>query len=319
MISPKIFNTFSILFSIFLRFAKKHKLIFKRIIQIVLVGTIFFFLARNLYQNWNDLSSYNLKINYYLMTFSFCLALVNPFFFSIGWNIILGQYGASIGLTKSFKILFLSNLGKYLPGKVWLFLGNAYLCGKEGISAGQSSASIATQVVLQTSSGLAIFFTTLIFWPKILSSKSYLLFIVIIPIGLISLHPSVMNKILNFVLRKMRKEPIIISLRYQTILLLFLFWCGLWILSGISQYLLLCSIYRIPIERLPVLIGVHSFSSIAGFLSILAPAGLGVTEGVATGLLSFYFPVTISTIYVLLSRVLRTLADIIYAFIAYRL
>lgn len=62
--------------------------------------------------------------------------------------------------------------------------------------------------------------------------------------------------------------------------------------------------------------GIFAVAWVAGFLSPVAPSGLGVMEGSSTFLLSRHCPVHVAAVIALWTRVARTAADLVCAGIA---
>jgi len=290
------------------------KKIIKRILQVLLIVVIFYFLARNLYLNWNKIVQYDWNINYYFLTYSFVLFVVGSILIALGWNLILRVLGGRLGCKRALKIFFITDLAKYVPGKVWTIVGKVYLCAKEGIPIAKTSASVVIQPLIQVIAGILIFLLSLPFWTKTNDFMNQLYFFFpLIPIGLIVLHPAIMTKLLNFVLTRLKQKPVELNIKYKDILLILLLWCGLWILTGIASYFLIISIYSFPVSQLPVVIGIFS---IAGISQFLTPSGIGVLEGVLTVLLGLYVPVHIAIFIALLARVWKTATELVCVAIA---
>jgi len=286
-----------------------RKRIIRRTLQILLIGVIFYFLAKNLYVNWEKIGKYDWTINYYFLTYSFVLLIAGSILMALGWNLILRALGGRLGYKRALKIFFITDLAKYVPGKVWTMVGKVYLCGKEGIPIAKTSASVVIQPLIQVIAGILMFLVSLPFWTKTndFVNKLYFFF-PLIPLGLILLYPAVMSKPLNFVLVKLKQEPIELNIKYRAILLILLFWCGLWTLAGVTYYFLIISVHAFPVSRLPVTIGIFS---IAGVSQFLTPSGIGVLEGVLTVLLGLYLPVPMAILIALLARVWKTVAELV--------
>jgi len=294
-----------------------RKRVIKRTLQVSLIVVIFYFLAKNLYVNWNKIVEYDWNINYYFLTSSFILLIAGSFLIALGWNLILRLLGGKLGYKKAFKIFFITDLAKYIPGKVWTVVGKVYLCAKEGIPIGKTSASVVVQPLIQVIAGISMFLVSLPFWTKTNDFMNKLYFLSpLIPIGLILLHPSIMTKLLNFVLSRLRQKPVELNIKYRDMLLILLLWCGLWALAGLTYYFLIISVHSFPVSRLPVAIGIFS---IAGVSQFLTPSGIGVLEGVLTVLLGLYFPVPVAILIALLARVWKTTAELVCLAIAVKL
>jgi hypothetical protein len=286
-----------------------RKGVIKRILQALLIAVIFYFLARNLYINWNKILEYDWNVNYYFLVFSLVLSIVGAFLIALGWNLILRVLGGRLTYKKALKIFFITDLAKYIPGKVWTMLGKVYLCKKEGIPVARTSASVVIQPLIQVVSGLLIFLLSLPFWTRTSDFVNNLYFFFpLIPLGLVLLYPAIITKLLNFVLIKLRQKPIELRIKYRDILLILLLWCGLWILAGVTYYSLIIAVHPFPISLLPVTMGIFA---IAGVSQFLTPSGIGVLEGMLTLLLSLYFPVPVAILIALLARVWKTVTELV--------
>ncbi len=286
-----------------------RKKVIKRILQVLLIGVIFYFLAKNLYVNWNEIVKYDWDINYYFLTYSLLLLMVGSILMALGWNLILRVLGGRLTYKKALKIFFITDLAKYVPGKVWTMVGKVYLCKKEGIPVATTSASVFIQPLMQVVAGILMFLVSLPFWTKSNDFVNKLYFLLpLIPIGLIMLHPAIMVRLLNFVLTKFKQEPIELHIKYRHILLILLLWCGLWVLTGVTYYFLIIAVHPFPISRLPVTIGIFA---IAGISQFLTPSGIGVLEGVLTVLLGLYLPVPVAILIALLARAWKTVAELV--------
>jgi len=286
-----------------------RKGVIKRILQILAVAVIFYFLARNLYANWNKILEYDWEVSYYFLASSLVLSIVGSFLIALGWNLILRVLGGRLAYKRALKIFFITDLAKYVPGKVWTMVGKVYLCAKEGIPVARTSASVVIQPLVQVISGMLMFLVSLPFWTKTSDFVNKLYFFLpLIPIGLIVLYPTIMSRALNFALKRLKHDPVAFNIKYGDILLILLLWCGLWILSGVTYYLLIIGIHSIPLSLLPVIIGIFS---IAGVSQFLTPSGIGVLEGVLAVLLGLYLPVHIAILVALLARVWKTVTELV--------
>lgn len=289
--------------------AQGKKRIIKRILQVILIAVIFYFLARNLYINWNKIAEYNWRINYYFLVFSWLLSVGGGFLIALGWNLILRVLGGRLSHKRALKIFFITDLAKYIPGKVWTMVGKVYMCKEEGVPVAVTSTSVVIQPLIQVISGLLIFLLSLPFWTKTSDFINNLyFFFLLIPLGLLLLHPAIMTRPLNFVLRKLKQKPIELKIKYSHILSILLLWCGLWVLTGITYYFLIISVHPFPLLNLPVTIGIFA---IAGVSQFLTPSGIGVLEGMLTVLLGLYFPIPVAILIALLVRVWKTVSELV--------
>lgn len=290
----------------------------QRGLQVVIVVLIFSFLFRNLYFHWSEISTYDWSLDYPAFAIACFLMLLNSSFYAYLWKLILVRLGNPLSYRKSFRIFFLSQLGRYIPGKIWGILGLVYLSGKEGITQAVSGASIILQLVLQVVSGVILFILTLPFWREIPALGGLYPVLVFFPLGLLFLHPFFLRRGFNFALRLVGQKPVDINWRYGYLLGQLALWGGFWVIHGLASYHLIKAVSNSS-PPLPVVTGIFAIAWVAGFVSLLTPSGLGVMEGTLTLLLGLYLPLYMATIIALLTRLLRTAGDLICAAIAWKL
>jgi uncharacterized membrane protein YbhN (UPF0104 family) len=295
------------------------KAVFSRVAGGAIVLLIFGFMFRSLYLEWGQIVAYRWNLDCISLVVASSLMLSAAALYAYLWRLILQGLGASLTYRKSYRIFFLSQLGRYIPGKVWSILGLVYLSEQEGIPKVISGASVTLQLLLQVVSGVVVFAVTLPLWGNADSVAGNLALLALFPIGLILLHPALVKRGLNLALRLSRQPEIEVSWNYRYLLGQLALWGGFWLLNGVAYYFLIQSIASSPLPNAFVLAGIFSIAWVAGFLSLLTPSGLGVMEGTLALLLSFYFPAHVATIVALWTRVARTASDVVCAAIAWGL
>jgi hypothetical protein len=129
-------------------------------------------------------------------------------------------------------------------------------------------------------------------------------------LGLIFLHPRVLQKILNWALIHFKREPVSLSISYSDVLWI-LFVCIIsWLIGGVGFYLFVDSVYPAAPQYILFLTGALAISSTLGLIAIFAPSGLGVREGVLVYLLLLMMPPPIAVIISILTRIWMTLIEI---------
>jgi len=137
---------------------------------------------------------------------------------------------------------------------------------------------------------------------------------------LVVLYPRVLNWLLNLALRLLKRDPVILTLRYVDILLITLAWSVSWLVAGGAFYVLLLALWPgTPLVALPICIGIYAIAWDIGFVSFITPSGLGFREAAIVGLfaLALPLPAGLGTIMAFLSRLVSTLAELICVGVAY--
>jgi uncharacterized membrane protein YbhN (UPF0104 family) len=204
-------------------------------------------------------------------------------------------------------------LGKYLPGKVWLLLGRFYFYESKGKSKKAISIALYLETVTIIVAAGLMFLAALLFFEEVrpfYTGRQPIWLIVPFLLGFASLHPRVLQKILNWVLVRLKREPIFLSISYSNILWI-LFVCILsWIIGGVGFYLFVNSVYSVAPQHILFLTGALAISSTLGLIAIFAPSGLGVREGALVCLLSFRMATPVAVIISILTRIWMTLIEI---------
>jgi uncharacterized membrane protein YbhN (UPF0104 family) len=291
----------------------------RKVLQYLVLAVIAFFLGRALYGNWEEVRTYQRSFDYPLLALSLGVMLASLSLYAWQWKFSLQKLRAAIGFLKVLRIYFVANLGRYIPGKIWQFVGWFYLLEQEGVSPVQTLTSMAINQVLQNMTGLALAFVVLTSLHAAELSERLLPFLVLIPLGLMVVQPPVLETLLNGAMRLFKREPVTIELSPWDLTFFTSVHLLIWLCYGLAFYLFIRALYPVPLERLPALAGIFAGAWVIGFLSFLAPGGLGVREGILVYLLGFYLPSHVAIVVTLLSRLWVTAAELMGLALAFGL
>jgi len=305
---------------------ERKSFVLKRLAALLVILVIFFFLGRSLYHNIGELSAQSWSIKPIPMILSFFLLILNLAISAFVWREILQLFGTRLPFNQSFKIMSLSGLGKYLPGKVWLYLSQIYLSRKANISKRVCIFSLLLLFAAYNLAGLLVFIASLLLWKKFSPVYIAILFLACSLIFPIIFSPRILNGLImvfSHIFRKFKNKFPQGELIFQTgirrttkiILILLLDW----LIFGIAVYLLINSFYHIDLFQTVILCGIFAISSILGILSFFVPAGLGVREGAQSYLLAIFIPVSAAILISLVMRVWMTLGEMVCFLIALKI
>ena len=282
----------------------------KRIVQYVVIGVIFFFLFRNIYTNWDAVRDYQWDLDYVRLSVSFVLLFAALTSMVLIWRYILTKLGSSLPFKTSWRIWFFSNLGRYIPGKVWQIMGMVYMCEKENVPKIRTFTTIVLGLSLFSLSGLALMYLYMLFSGTVQFKEYAYVFLFFIPFGFVAMYPSIFEKILNFILRLFKKEQVEIRVRFTTMVLLFVLYLLIWIIYGVAFFFFVNSVYPVSFRHFPAFVCIFSASYVLGLLAVFAPAGIGVRESLLTTFLSFFIPLPFATVVALLARLWFTAGEL---------
>jgi uncharacterized membrane protein YbhN (UPF0104 family) len=288
---------------------KKTSAWLKKGAAVFIILVCFFFLGKTLHNNLGQLGAYQWQLKPLFLILSFVFLEANLAVSALVWQRILKLFGINLPFSKSFKIMFVSAPGKYVPGKVWIYLSQIYLSQKAGIPKSIALFSMLLLFGGYVLAGVVIFVFSLFFWQGI----SWWLISTFLLLSLTALGLLFTPRMLNLIMRasaffssKFRggqsQEKLSITGRVTDIAQIMMILLVDWMIFGVAVYFLINSFYQIDLQQTVVLCGIFALSVLAGIASFFVPAGLGVREGVQSYLLGLFIPLSAA---VLISLVMR--------------
>lgn len=298
-----------------------------RAIKFILTVVVVYFAGREIAGNWQEVVDYDWKINWWLLVLSVILHLFAFAFFSQVWCWLMRGFDLRVPLRHGFKIAYIANLGRYIPGRIWPIFGMVYVAKQMKISDSVAVASWGLALLFgMPPSFLAVFLATSIY-PDMLSpelrqylgSALYLGMAVTFGISLmLLLAPNRSLALANFCLRLIKRPTIHFHLTIpQAALVYFGYFFG-WLSYGLAFFVFIHAVA--PHVSIPVLAAIGAFilSYQIGYLAIFTPGGLGARELVMIAILTPFLGPAAAGIAVA-ARLWNTLSDIVASAIALKI
>jgi hypothetical protein len=230
----------------------------------------------------------------------------------MAWRRMLAELGSPLPLGAAVRVFALSQLGKYIPGSIWPFVAQVELGREHGVPRKRSAAALVLVIVVNIITACLVAALTLPFSASE-SVRAYWWGFAAAPILLAGLHPAVLNPLLDRLLRLARREPLDDRLTGRGIIAV-ITWClASWITFGVHVWILALNLGGSGSSLLLAATGGYALAWTAGFLFVIAPAGAGVREFVLALTLSSALPTGPVVLLVIASRLLITVADVIWA------
>jgi len=286
---------------------------YRVLLKWIIVLPIFIFLGKMVWENWSQIKEASFSFRFLPLFLSTLLFALSYFIQIWAWYLITLKLNIALPWNETVRNWFTSQLGKYLPGKVWIFLSRFYLYESKGKSKKAITLALYFETITMVmAAGLLSFISLFSSWKD---HSSYLgistPWLILLSIGaFLFLHPAVLQKIINSILAFFKRDPISISLSYLNILWILGICVLCWMIGGIGFYLFIDSVYPISPQQVLFLIGALTISSTLGLLALFAPSGLGVREGALVYLLSSIMPSSVAVILSILTRLWMTLIEI---------
>lgn len=290
------------------RTSKKFKIISISVIVIILAVITKVFI-----DNWHKIPFEELAFNYSLFITAFLLSILISLFAALLWRYTLIILGDKIGWKDAWRITVYSQIVRYIPGKVWQYMGKIYWGKKIGLS----NKKIILSTLIETISLLSGSFIASLYCLRLYISKGYvssgyiILVLLAITITVLMLNPRIIEKVINRFGKKWIANPISLNFSYLKILFLVFLYFLLWMLLGFQLHLLVNSFYDISFSHWIYLASFNALSWLIGFLSIITPSGLGVKEGIFILGFKAIVPVSFAIIVAILIRLYTIVADLL--------
>ena len=281
-------------------------------IQWALAALVLLFLVRTFARNWDELQAQRLSwhVRPGLLIASAALVWAMYACLIAAWRGVLRGWNQRLGPWEAGRIWTISNLGKYLPGKVWALAGMAMLAQRAGVSpwAATASAIVMQAVGIGTGAAVVAFSgtraletahpgaTTALWVVGVLSAASVILLV----------WPPMASRLVRRLSPESAGAPPSPSGVVGGVLANVVAWSG----YGAALWLLARGLLPEISLDLSLAIGAFAASYLAGLLFLPAPGGIGVREGVLIVMLQPSLGLAGATALTVASRLLLTVTEV---------
>ena len=255
------------------------------------------------------------KLSWPVVLLAFVLSVAGLVCSLMVWREMLADLGSRLSVAEAWRIMFIGQLAKYVPGSVWPVLAQSELGADRGIPRSRSALSVLLCYVVMTCSGAVVAAITLPF-ANAESVAQYFWVLFLIPVGIVVLSPAVLNRLLRLVLRLVRQPALAQGVSFRGLARTMTWAMAGWACNGLMVYVLMRQLAGDRQGTLLVSVSAYSLSWAIGFLAVFAPAGAGVREAVMVAVLHTQTTTAIALTVALLCRALSVVADAVTGAIA---
>lgn len=304
-----------------------HKKQIVILLKVILTLVILFFLGKQVQGHWAEIKDFNWQFDFVYLLLSIGCGLAAFLSFALSWRGIISSFGYPVNIPASFKIMYLSNLGRYIPGKVWQVFGILYLTRKQGIPPEPAGTSFVIFQFFTIPASLLLFVFAsqydsriLIDQVKLMGPYSAIVLTVVMLAVCVAIvfWPSPFLKVINYALKKVSRPPLEFRLDKKVALVVFVGYFFSWVLYGAAFWLFLRAVTPELTLGVAAAMGIFAFAYQVGYLVLFAPGGFGPREMVMGALLTpFLGPVAaaVAVLARLWSIVIEAIAALISFFI----
>lgn len=232
---------------------------------------------------------------------------------AMAWRAVLADGGWRLDVRATVRVFLVGQLGKYLPGGVWNVVTQAELAADRGVPRLWTVSASAVSLGISVAVGgiLAVPALLALSLPGVPVAA-----VAVVPLGLVAFHPRLLNPLLAFGARLLRRPaPRPLSTRGVAAAL---GWTLLsWLLLAGHLLVLLVGIGA-PLDATTLLVAGcgYALAWVVGFLVLFAPAGAGAREVTLVAVLLAVVPRPEALVVALASRLVLTVADVVAAGLA---
>ena len=261
---------------------------------------------------WSDIRSSLDRVGIVAPLESLILALIGLAAGALAWRTLLSDVGVPLPLGTTTRVFFVGQIGKYLPGGVWPLLAQMELGRDAGAGRRQVGAVAVVVMAVNVVTGLLVAVACLPFTSSsALHRAGWLL--ILLPVGLALLHPRMLSRLIGRALRLLRREPLEQPPTMRGVVAAVGWSLVMWAAFGAHLYVLADPLAEAG-HRMPLLAtGGYALAWVVGFLVVIAPSGAGVREAMLVLALAPALPAGEAIAVALLSRVVMTIGDLLWA------
>lgn len=294
----------------------KVKPVFRVAASIVLMAGVLWFFWSQVRRHWDQLKDLHLHFLWPAMLLALALVLIHYLIATLAWRtIIVGKSGKPLTITESIGLSNISQLTKYVPGKVWSYAIQMHLLSAHGVSKSRV-LSVNVIMLLSLAGSSTVIGTGYLWFSETLLPRqlSALLFAASLTAYLLLVFGGTWttNLLVRLINRLLRQRidtfaaPLSTMIRAHALNLISN------LLYGLSGYFVAVGIGMsgdfsliIPIAAAMLL------SDTVGFFVFLAPGGIGVREGVMYAILKSVVDIQTCFVLPIAFRLITTVNDLI--------
>jgi uncharacterized membrane protein YbhN (UPF0104 family) len=248
-----------------------------RVAQWIFAAVVLFFAARTLARQWSTIEPrlFHIQLQWQWILVATALVLLSYLLLIEGWRRVLGAWDSQLPLGPAARIWFLSNLGKYVPGNIWSLTAMGVMARERGRSALAAAGSSVIMQTVSLATGAAIVMVT---GAKLLGKPLLVGASVLILVAILLSAPRFLPPLSAWIGGLMGREIVPPTVPPRSIWTAAVATSLSWLFYGFAFELFVRGLLGVSPGEISSYIAVYTAAYILGFISPIAPAGLGVRE-----------------------------------------
>jgi len=258
--------------------------------QWIAAALVLYYIGRTLLAQWNQYRSQPLETDVHWLPIVGSAALVLATYALLiqTWRLLMGAAGAPLNFANAARIWCVSNLGRYMPGKIWQITTMGVMTQRAGVSAATAASSALLSTLINIACGVAITLALSWRWLERIDTSARAIAIVLIIGALVGLAalPVVLPALARMVSRVIGREVALDTPSRARV-------AGAvggnllaWVLYGFAFQWFVAGVLGGAAGAAWQYLAVFTASYVVGYLFLFLPGGIGPREGVMVALLT---------------------------------
>lgn len=232
------------------------------------------------------------------------------------WVSVLRGLGATVPMGEAWRVFFLSQLGKYLPGLVWPALAQMEAGRRWGVRRSVMLTGNLLMIAVLTASGVVVGLLLLPGSIGLAGAAGWIAWVLAAALLVVCLWPRLLTEVVDRAFVLFRREPPRLATSPRDMTVSFAWALATWLLYGAHVWVLVHSVGGSGVDAWVAATGGIALGWALGLVAVLAPAGVGVRDAILVGVLSPLVGRSPALAVALASRGLLALTDVLLAAVA---
>lgn len=249
-----------------------------RVVQVALAVIVIALVARTIADEWGavQLALEHARPNWLALAASGAIVLCTYAVLLQTWRVLLRGWQHEIPFLDAARIWTTSNLGKYLPGKVWSITALVVMTRQYGVSAAEGATASVLVTLVNTLVGFVV---AIVAGAQLLRLPSWVAIVIAALAAAVIASPSALPRLGMLAGRVLKREIVIRELPHRVLLIAAALTTIAWLMYGVAFWLFTIGVLGSAPGALRDYVAVFAGSYLLGFIAIFSPAGAGVREG----------------------------------------
>ncbi len=273
-----------------------------------------------LYANWTQARDAVSELPLWVLPVAVLAGMLGLAAQMLAWRCLLSGLGSPLPGAAAARVMFVGQLGKYLPGSVWAFVAQVELARDWKVPRSRGAAATLLAIAVTVAVSLAVAAVALPL-SSAEAARRWWWALAAAPLLLACLHPRVLGWGVRLAARPFARfrevaEAGPLELRGRAVAASVGWTLVAWVPLGAHVWLLTWAVGGDALRSAGPAVGAYALAWTLGLLVVFAPAGLGVREVVLVVALAPVVDAGAALVVAVLSRLVMTVADVGWAGLA---